>query len=271
MGQINDFSDYEFAVNIENATVCLNGKEVLHSINWQVKNGERYFILGANGAGKTTLVKMLLGYIWTLYGAKVEILGKQLGKFDLNELRKSIAWVSPFIQKYLKSYDIGVDTVLSGQEGSLGFGRQATKEELKKVEKLLVSLDAIHLANKSICEMSSGEQMKILIARALCLNPRLVILDEPTAFLDIKEREFFLKTLDKLIESHPEITFIFISQRVEDILPAFNKGMVLKDGKIMFSGAKEEFLTEDNLKKFFGIDVKLLNTQNGRIWSVVEA
>ena len=270
MGQIKDFDDFEYAVNIENAAVYLNQKEILHSINWKVKKGERYFILGANGAGKTTLVRMMLGYIWPLYGAKVEILGKRLGKFDLNELRKSIAWVSPFIQKHLKPSDIGVDTVLSGYEGSLGFGRQATNEELKKVEELLVSLGAIHLANKSICEMSSGEQMKILIARALCLNPKLMIFDEPTAFLDIKEREFFLKMLDILIKEHPEITFIFISQRVEDILPAFDKGMVLKDGKIILSGFKKEVLTEENLKKVFGIDIKLLNTPNGRLWSVIE-
>ena len=83
MGQIKDFDDFEYAVNIENAAVYLNQKEILHSINWKVKKGERYFILGANGAGKTTLVRMMLGYIWPLYGAKVEILGKRLGKFDL--------------------------------------------------------------------------------------------------------------------------------------------------------------------------------------------
>ena len=181
-----------FAINIENATVCLNQKEVLHNINWKIKRGERYFILGANGAGKTTLVRLILGYIWALQGAKVEILGETLGRVNLNELRKKIAWVSPFLQKHLKKSDIGVDTVLSGKEGSLGFGRQASKEELDEVKKLLVSLDALRLANKSICEMSSGEQMKILIARALSLNPGLMIFDEPNVFLDIKEREFFL-------------------------------------------------------------------------------
>ena len=260
----------EYAINIENATVCIKQKEILHNINWQVKKGEKYFILGANGAGKTTLVKTILGYIWPLNGAKVDILGETLGKVDLNELRKKIAWVSPFIQKYLKQSDIGVDTVLSGQEGSLGFARQASKEELKKVEELLVSLDAIHLANKSICEMSSGEQMKILIARALCVEPELMILDEPNVFLDIKEREFFLKTLDNILKTHPKMTVLFISQRVEDILPDFDHGMILKDGRIMFSGTKEEILTEKNLQKVYDIAVKLLKTKNGRIWSVIE-
>ena len=266
MGKIKS----EYAIKIENATVCLNQKEILHNINWEVKNGERFFILGANGAGKTTLVRLILGYIWALQGSKVEILGETLGRVDLNKLRKKIAWVSPFIQKHLKKSDIGVDTVLSGKEGSLGFGRQADKEELEEVRKHLISLDALHLANKSICEMSSGEQMKILIARALILNPELMIFDEPNVFLDIKEREFFLKNLEKLLKERPEITVIFISQRVEDILPEFNKGMILQNGKIIFSGSKDEVLSEQNLKKVFGLDIKLIKTNNGRLWSVIE-
>lgn len=267
MGEIKN--NYEYAINIENAVVCLNQKEILHNINWKVKRGEKYFILGANGAGKTTLVKTILGYIWPLYGANVEILGQKLGRVDLNELRKKIAWVSPFIQKYLKKSDIGVDTVLSGKEGSLGFGRQATEEELEEVKNLLISLDALHLANKSICEMSSGEQMKILIARALSQKPELMIFDEPNVFLDIKEREFFLKTLENLLTNKPEITILYISQRVEDILPQFKNGMILQNGKIIFSGTKDDVLTEQNLKKVFSIDIKLIKTENGRLWSVI--
>ena len=267
---MDKIKNYKYAINIENATVYLKQKEILKNINWKVKKGERFFILGANGAGKTTLVRTILGYIWALQGAKVEILGETLGRVDLNELRKKIAWVSPFIQKYLKASDIGVDTVLSGKEGSLGFSRQATKDELDEVKRLLISLDALHLANKSICEMSSGEQMKILIARALILKPELIILDEPNVFLDIKEREFFLKNLEKLLKKYPETTVIFISQRVEDILPEFNKGMILKKGEIVFSGEKDDVLTEQNLKDVFGINIKLLKTENGRLWSIIE-
>lgn len=266
MGEIK--SDY--AIDIKNATVCLKQKEILHNINWKIKRGEKFFILGANGAGKTTLVRTILGYVWALQGANVEVLGEKLGRVDLNELRKKIAWVSPFIQKHLKASDIGVDTVLSGKEGSLGFGRQATNDELEEVKKLLISLDALHLANKSICEMSSGEQMKILIARALILNPELMILDEPNVFLDIKERELFLKNLKNLLKNYPELTVIFISQRVEDILPEFTKGMILKNGEIIFSGTKDEVLTEENLKHVFGLNIKLIKTDNGRLWSVIE-
>jgi iron complex transport system ATP-binding protein len=214
------------------------------------------------------LVKTLLGYVWPRYGAVVEILGKRFGRVDLNELRKSISWASPFIEDYLET--TGVDTILSGKEGSLGFFRKANEEELLRVKELLVELGALHLANKNMREMSSGERMKILMARALLAKPELMILDEPTAYLDITQREFILKIINNLILKNPNLTVIFISQRIEDILPTFDCGMILKDGKIEFSGSHKEVLCEENLKKAFGVDIKLIETKNGRLWGVVE-
>ena len=81
----------EFAIKIENASVFLGGREIIHDMNWQVEKGARQFILGANGAGKTTLVKMLMGYAWPKFGAKVEVLGNRFGQTNLVELRKEIA------------------------------------------------------------------------------------------------------------------------------------------------------------------------------------
>ena len=260
----------QLAIDIKNANVVIDGKEILHNINWQVKKGEKCFILGANGAGKTTLVKTILGYIWPLYGAKVEVLGNIYGNVNLNELRKSIAWVSPFIQQHLDPALTGLDMVLSGQDGYLGFYRKATDDELQKAEQLLESLNALHLANKSILGMSSGQQMKILIARALLTKPELMILDEPNVFLDIAEREFVLKTINKIAKERPELTIIFISQRIEDILPVFTSGMILNAGIIDKTGKREYVLTEENIKKAFGIDVKLLQSNNGRLWAITD-
>ncbi len=263
-----------YAVNIENATILINNNEILHNISLKIKEGEKYFILGANGAGKTTLVKLILGYLWAKYDAKseakVEVLGNKFGRCDINKVRKQIAWVSPFIQKYLQQGSSGVDTILSGKEGFLGFFRHASEEELEEVKKLLTSLDALHLANKKILEMSSGEQMKILIARALFTKPKLMILDEPNVFLDIKEREKFLNIIEKIATENPNLTIIFISQRIEDILPVFNKGLILKDGKIDTTGTRKEILTEENLKNVFGVNIKLIETKDSRLWCVVE-
>lgn len=257
-------------INIKNANVFIDSRQILHDINWQVKKGDKCFILGANGAGKTTLVKLLLGYIWPIYGATVEVLGKKYGETNLNELRKSIAWVSPFIQQHLSRELTGIRMVLSGPDGYLGFYRQASADELEKANELLLKLNATHLANKSIMSMSSGEQMKILIARALLTNPRLMILDEPNVYLDIKEREFLLASIKNLIKERPELTLIFISQRIEDILPEFDKGMILNSGKIDISGSREEILTEKNIKRAFDIDVKLVSSNSGRLWAICE-
>lgn len=259
----------EYAIEIENADVFLNRTEILHSINWKLKKGEKYFILGANGAGKTTLVKTILGYIWPKWGGVVRVLGEQFGKVDLNILRKKIAWISPFITEKL-SNNTGVDVILSGREGSWGFFRRASESELNEVEALLKSLNALHLANKRIHEMSSGEQMKILIARALILKPQLMILDEPNVFLDIKEREFFLNLVDKIVKENPNLTVIFISQRIEDILPCFNNGMILKEGKILFEGERKKVLTKENLKETFDVNINLIETKEGRMWGIVE-
>ncbi|MDD3236953.1 MAG: ATP-binding cassette domain-containing protein [Candidatus Gastranaerophilales bacterium] len=262
--------DYEYAIDVENATVLLGGNEILHNISWQVKKGARYFILGANGAGKTTLVRTILGYIWPLYGAKVEVLGKRYGKTNLNTLRKSIAWVSPFLQKKMPEYSSGLDMVLSGPEGFLGFSGNASSEETQKARTLLKELRGEHLGDKNINDMSSGEQMKILIARALLTEPELVILDEPTVYLDIAEREYFLNAVNKLSETHPDLTMIFISQRIEDILPIFTLGMIMKSGKIEACGKKQDVLTEQNIEKTFGIKTKLIKANSGRLWTIID-
>lgn len=258
-------------INVENARVYLGGREILHNISWQVQQGERCFILGANGAGKTTLVKMLMGYAWPLYGAKVEILGHTFGHVNLVDLRKSIAWVSPFMHQWLADRAwTGIEMVLSGLDGTIGVFRDVTDEETAQAMAMLRSLRAEHLADRTVVTMSSGEQVKVLIARALMTSPKLMILDEPSVYLDIAGREFLLNTIDELARTRPELTIIFITQRIEDILPVFDKGMILKSGDICARGSREEVLTEENLKNAFDLNIRLIKTDAGRFWTVIE-
>ncbi|MEG1071079.1 MAG: ATP-binding cassette domain-containing protein [Akkermansia sp.] len=258
-------------INVENARVYLGGKEVLHDISWQVQRGERCFILGANGAGKTTLVKMLMGYAWPLFGAKIQVLGQTFGQINLMDLRKSIAWVSPFMHQWLADRDwTGLEMVLSGLDGTIGMFRTASDAETTKAQAMLKSLRAEHLTDRTVVTMSSGEQVKVLIARALMSNPELMILDEPSVYLDIAGREFLLNTISELAQKRPDLTIIFITQRIEDILPVFTQGMILKSGHICAHGNREEVLTEDNLKNAFDLDIRLIKTDSGRLWTVIE-
>lgn len=259
------------AIHVENAHVYLSGREILKGINWQVEEGERCFILGANGAGKTTLVRMLMGYAWPVFGATVEVLGHRFGTVNLQELRKRIAWISPLMHQWLGERAwTGREMVLSGPDATIGLFRQPTKEEEQRACELMDSLSASHLMERPVATMSSGEQVKVLIARALMTHPRLMILDEPSVYLDIAGREFLLRTIDELAAARPELTIIFITQRIEDILPVFSRGLILRQGQILAHGRREDVLTEPNLRRAFDLDIRLIHARNGRLWTVIE-
>lgn len=258
-------------VDIENARVFLSGREILKGINWTVQRGERCFILGANGAGKTTLVRMLMGYAWPLFGARVEVLGHRFGTVNLHELRKRIAWVSPLMHQWLGDRAwTGREMVLSGPDATIGLFRQPTREEESRAAELMASLRATELMERPVQTMSSGEQVKVLIARALMTDPELMILDEPSVYLDIAGREFLLSAIADLAARRPDLTMIFITQRIEDILPVFSHGMILKQGQILAHGLREEVLTEENLRQAFDLDIRLIQAKNGRLWTVIE-
>lgn len=258
-------------IEIENASVIYGSKTALNNISWSVEKGERYFILGANGAGKTTLVKMLLGYVWPRFGANVSILGKKFGTVNLMELRKKIAWVSPFVYQYMNNAELtACDVVLSGKDATLGFFRKISEEEEAKALEMLNFLGAGSLLHQSVTTLSSGEQVKVLIARALMTEPELMILDEPSVYMDVAGREFLLKTIENLANDRPDLTIIFITQRIEDILPIFTHGMILKQGNIIVNGLREDVLTEENLNAAYNMKLKLVKTHSGRYWTVIE-
>ncbi|MBR5523081.1 MAG: ATP-binding cassette domain-containing protein [Akkermansia sp.] len=259
-------------INVRDAHVYLGGREILKGINWQVKRGERCFVLGANGAGKTTLVRMLMGYAWPVFGAVVEVLGHRFGTVNLQELRKRIAWVSPLMHQWLGDREwTGRQMVLSGPDATIGLFRDPTPQEETRAAELMHALRADHLMDRPVAAMSSGEQVKVLIARALMTNPELMILDEPSVFLDIAGREFLLHTIADLAATRPDLTLIFITQRIEDILPTFDRGMILREGHIISHGARDAVLTEPNLRQAFDLPIRLIQGRNGRLWSVIDA
>ena len=258
------------AINIENATVRIKGRVILDDINLTIERGSHRFILGANGAGKTTLVKMLMGFTWPLYGATVEILGRRLGNYDLALLRRQIAWVSPFFQQWTNNDSTALELVVSGVDGTLDLFRHPTPEETEKARKIMTDLRCAHLLNQPLCTMSSGEQIKILIARAFMTDPQLLILDEPSVYLDITSREYLLHAVQELAMTRTDITVIFITQRIEDIMPAFNEGMILHSGKIVAEGTREEVITPENLEQTFGMPISFIRSKSNRFWPIID-
>ena len=162
----------------------------------------------------------------------------------------------------------GLELVLSGIDSAMGIFRKYTADEKKSALEQLEKFNCTHLADRNFSEMSSGEQIRVLIARALVSKPDLLILDEPSVFLDPAGREKLLSELDLLPQKYPDITMLFITQRTEDILPCFKHGILLSQGRIYDSGASEKLLTAEKLSTIFQIKMQLVAGANNRIWSI---
>ena len=255
-------------IKISSASVYVDGKKILHDLELDIPCGRHTFILGPNGSGKTTFVRLLLGHLYPAFGGKIEVLGNVFGKSDIRKLRRSIAAVSPLLADFSLSNCTGLEVVLSGIDSALGVFREYTQAEKHLAAEQLEKFNCLHLADRKYSAMSSGEQIRVLISRALISSPSLLILDEPSVFLDPAGRETLLKEIAQLPEKVPETTMLFITQRIEDILPCFTYGVLLSDGKISDCGKASEMLTEEKLSKIFKIKMKLIPGNNGRLWSI---
>ena len=256
------------AITISNACVYRNGKKILNGINLSVPEKRHTFILGPNGAGKTTLVKLLLGYSYPAFGGKINVLGRKFGADNIRELRRHIGVASPLLKEFDFSEMTVMETVISGLDAAMGLFREPQKNEIILAQRQLEKLSILHLADRTCGTLSSGEEIRVLIARALILEPQLLILDEPCVFLDPAGREILLDELEKLANSNSDTTILYITQRVEDIPAFFQYGLLLSDGKIFAEGKRNTLLNEDTLSAVFKTPLTLIEGKNGRLWSV---
>lgn len=241
-----------------------NNKAILKDINWQVRKGEHWAVLGLNGSGKSTILNIINGYIWPSKG-QISVLGHPFGKVDLRELRKSIGWVSSSLQEKLYSGIATQDVVISGKFASIGLYDQPTEEDHERATSLMHDLSCFHLYDRVYDSCSQGEKQKILIARALMASPQLLILDEPCNGLDFISRESLLESINQIAIGENAPTILLVTHHVEEITPVFNRTLLIRNGQVFAKGTTKELLNRERLSEFFNtpIDVKW---KNERAW-----
>jgi iron complex transport system ATP-binding protein len=259
------------ALELRDVSYTANGQPILQSINWTVLPGEHWAILGPNGSGKTTLLKLACGYLWPNAGGEIRRRGEIL--LDLRELRKSIGWVTSSLATEIPAYEKVSRTVVSGKFAQLGlpegFGGNATPLDFGRAAKLLAQMGCAYLSERNFGVLSQGEQQKVLIARALMTRPYLIFLDEPCAGMDPGARENFLATLKSLGRQKKIPALIYVTHHIEEILPLFQKTLVVRAGKVMQAGPTRTVLDEKVLCELYGVPIGIIR-KKGRFWPVVD-
>jgi iron complex transport system ATP-binding protein len=237
-------------ISVHDLRVIRGGTEILKSIRWDVAAKENWVILGANGSGKTTLLSCVTGYVTPSAGT-VEVLGKQYGKADWRELRKEVGLVSSGIRHWIEDRQTALDVVASGRTAELNLWHPAEGALRREARKSLRQVECANLGDRPWAFLSQGERQRVLIGRALMARYRILILDEPCAGLDPVARERFLQFLGRLASSDKMPNLVFVTHHVEEILPCFDKALLLREGEILSQGKIEKVITSKAMSRAF--------------------
>jgi iron complex transport system ATP-binding protein len=249
-------------LELENVNVARGERIVLHDINLTIKAGEHVAILGPNGCGKSTLILTINCQIYPLVqlGMKVRIFGRD--RWDLTELRKHFGVVGPgFLGHDLPgertAVTTGLDAVIAGffSASTLWPNLHVTQEMRSRAAEALERIDATRLANQLVGEMSAGEKRRILIARALVHRPHQLLLDEPSNALDLAAQRELRETMRRLAQEGTGL--VLVTHHLGDILPEINRIMLMKQGRILADGPREELLTESHLSDLFNAPIRI--------------
>jgi zinc/manganese transport system ATP-binding protein len=237
-------------IKLQNVQTIYEGERipVIYDVNLMVKPGEFVAIIGPNGAGKTTLLETINGLLPYTSG-KGFVFGKEISKYK-TAIRKEIGYViqnfeieplAPFLCK---------DIVMSGRSGKIGLFRFATKEDWEAVWQSIGLVGMIDFAHRPIGKLSGGEFQKILLARALTQEPKLLLLDEPFSNLDFAARRQIEILLNRIHERQ-KMTIVIVSHDLSFIPSRCTRVIVLDQGKIIMDDKKQKILASDIIDDIF--------------------
>lgn len=246
-------------IEISNATIYRGDTCVFKDFNLRIEQHEPVAILGPNGSGKTTLLKVINREIYAARtnAASVRILGRET--WNVWDLRSHIGVVSHDLQMRYRENTTGLDVVLSGYLSSIGvhgyLAGRITPAQRVRAASVMDELGVAALAATSLRHMSTGQQRRCLLGRALVHDPHTLILDEPTAGLDLAASFDYLRRIRRLGRDGKNI--VLVTHLLNEIPPDMDRVILLKQGKIVADGAKTDVLTEDNLRKTYGVAIRV--------------
>jgi iron complex transport system ATP-binding protein len=245
-------------IEINKVTAYRGETRVFDNFSLEIAQGCHTAILGPNGAGKSTLLKLLSREIYPVQrlDSYIRVFGQE--RWNVWDLRAHFGIVSHDLQHEYLGQARGLSVILSGYYSSIDTWahQQFSAEDRQRAHALMETLGVAALHSRTFATMSTGEQRRFLLGRALINNADTLLLDEPTSGLDLKACFQYLDIVRGLMQSGK--TVILVTHHIHEIPPEMSRVVLLKEGEVVADGAKQNILTGANLSRLFGTPIELV-------------
>ncbi|MCQ2327202.1 MAG: ABC transporter ATP-binding protein [Bacteroidales bacterium] len=245
-------------IKAENISVSVKEKDIIKDVSFSLKEGDFCCVVGVNGSGKSTLLKTLCRTIPSTSG-EVFIEEENIKALSVKNLAKKVSVV-------FQSADIDLDfsalqIVLMGRMPYQRILQQDKREDLLLAEEAMRRTNTWDLKDRSFPTLSGGEKQRVMIARSLCQNTPIMLLDEPIASLDVKH-QFEIMELLKQINKENKVSIFMILHDLSLALQYANKILAMKDGRMKYFGVTKEVLIKENIETLFEVKAEIINNNN---------
>jgi len=250
-------------LSLTDITFVRDGRHILDGVTWRVDDGENWLVLGANGSGKTTMLRIASMYEHPTSGT-VRVLGEQLGHTDVRRLRRMVGYASAALATQFRTELTARDVVMTARFAALEpWWHQYTDDDRRRAEDCLAQMGVAGFADHQLGTLSSGEQQRVFLARTLMNDPGVILLDEPSARLDLGGREQLVRALGELA-AHGAAPVCLVTHHVDEIPPEIDHVLLLRRGAVLAQGPIGATLTSESLSDCFEMPLQLDRRPDGR-------
>lgn len=253
-------------VDLQGAGLKRGRATIVSDIDFQVNPGEHWVIVGPNGAGKTTLARLVSARDYPTSGTAT-VLGADTSGEDATYIASRIGVAAADMRERVVGADSVLDVVVAAAWGQTSrFDEDYEDADTARAKDLLAALGMSGFENRSFASLSEGEKQRVSIARALMADPEIVILDEPTAGLDLGARETLLLAMSEIMGDPKSPSILLITHEIEEIAPGFTHALLMNEGTVVKAGPIADVLTSANLSDVFGLPLEV-SSEGGRWWA----
>lgn len=246
-------------LKVHDAIVRRDGREILNIEDFELAEGENIALIGPNGAGKSTFVKLITREVLPLWREDPPVLYRGNARATLEETKCDLGVVSSSMQNQIAVHLPVIEIVVGGLFGALGIPNHCTAspESFELAEQALAQVGMLAYKDHDVMTLSTGQSRRVLIARALVHNPKVLVFDEPTSGLDPEGMYYVRKTMRDLVSKGTSV--ILVTHYPEDIIPEIDRVMAIKNAHVFADGRKSEVLTTEKMTELFEVPLKILS------------